>query len=108
MSSSFVYNLTVNVIRDDVVSDENGTSRTPVTLVNLMPCAIRWLSGKEKLLFNKDTHVLDGLLSCRVPVGVTIVQSDKIVYNEETYEIVDIQNVNNLGVLLRIAIRKVD
>lgn len=102
-----VYNLTVNVIRMTEVSDRDGTSQEPVTIVNLMPAHIQWLSGKEKILFNKETHILDAVLHCRKPVGVTILQSDKIIYNEETYEIVDIVNVNNLNVLLRIAIRKV-
>ena len=106
--SSFMYNLVVNVIRMTRVNSSEGMSETPETIVNLMPCHIQWLSGREKLLFNKETHLLDAVLHCRYPVGVTILHSDKIIYNEETYEIADIVNVNNLNALLRISIRKVD
>lgn len=102
-----VYNLTVDVVRMTRVNSSEGMSETSVTVVNLMAGHIQWLSGKEKLLFNKETHILDAVLHCRKPVGATILQSDKIVYNGETYEIVDIKNVNNLDVLLQIAIKKI-
>ena len=102
-----IYNLTVDVIRMTRVNSSEGMSETPETIVNSMPCHIQWLSGKEKLLFNKQSHILDAVIHCRKPVGATIVMSDKVLYNLEYYEIVDIVDVNNLGVLLRIAIRKV-
>lgn len=106
-NSVAIYNLTVDIIRDTKVNSSEGISITPVTLVNLMPCHIKWLSGREKLLFNKDTHLLDGLLFCRKPVGVTIVNSDRVLYNSEYYEITDVRDVNNLGILLYLSIKKV-
>lgn len=102
-----IYNLTVEIIRMTKANSSEGMSETPVTLVNLMPCHIKWLSGKEKLLFNKDTHVLDGLLFCRKPAGVTIINSDRVYYNSEYYEITDVRDVNNLGVLLHLSIKKI-
>lgn len=101
------YNLIVDVVRMTKVRSPEGMSEESVTIVNQMPCGIIWLSGKEKILFNKETHVLDGILSCRKPAGVTITNSDKFFYNEETYEITDVEDVNNLGVLLRISIKKI-
>ncbi len=106
-NSVAVYNLTADVIRDTKVNSSEGVAVTPVVLVNDMLCAIKWLSGRESLLFNKQTHMLDGILKCRVPAGVTVTNTDRILYNSEYYDIVDVLDVNNLGVLLEIALRKV-
>lgn len=103
-----IYNVTVDVIRDTKVNSSTGVSLTPVTIVTSMPCRIRWTSGREKMMFNKDTHYLDAVLHCRVPAGVTIVTSDRIFYNDEYYEIVDVRDFRNLGVLLEITIKKVE
>ena len=102
-----IYNITVDVIRYTVVVGALGNAKTPVTIVNNMLCAIKWTSGKEKMLFNKKTHILDAVLRCRVPVGVTIATSDVVSYNSKTYEIVDIVDYRNLGTLLVIGLRKV-
>lgn len=102
-----VYNITVDVIRDTRVSSSTGMKITPVVIVTSMPCYIKWLSGKEKKLFNKQTHILDAVLHCRIPAGVTIITSDRIYYNSEYYEIVDLYDLNNLGKLLVTALRKV-
>ena len=102
-----IYNITVDVIRLTKVSGSRGTSETPVTLVTSMLCHIKWLRGKEKILFNKKTHLLDAILYCRKPGGVTITVTDLVTYNGNDYEIVDVMDFRNLGVLLEIAIRKV-
>ena len=102
-----VYNILCNVIRDDKVNSSEGQSVTPVAIVTNMPGHIKWLSGREQVLFNKQTHILDGILHCRVPVGVTIVNTNRILYNGDYYNIVDIRDFRNLGVLLEIALRKV-
>lgn len=102
-----VYNITVDVIRNAISVGARGNSPTPTTIVNDMPCMIKWTSGREKMLFNKKTHLLDAVLRCRVPVGVTIVETDIVEYNSEQYEIVDVVDYRNLGVLLVIGLRKV-
>jgi len=107
VNSVGVYNLTANVVRMTKVNGAFGPAETPVNIVLSMPCSINWLSGKEKILFNKETHVLDGVLSCRVPAGVTIVVTDKIYYDSKYYEILDVKDVNNLGALLQIAIKRI-
>ena len=106
-SSVAVYNVTVNVVRMTKENTALGITETPVTIVTSMPCDIRWKTGKEKILFDKETHLLDAVLRCRVPDGVTIVNTDLIYYNSERYEIVDVVDVNNLGVLLVIGIKKI-
>jgi len=102
-----IYNIVVDVIRMTKVTSGTGTTETPVTIVSNMLCSIKWKSGGEKILFNKETHYLDAVLRCRKPPGVTIVKTDKIKYNGEMYEIVDMYDFNNLGTLLVIAINKV-
>ena len=107
VNSVAVYNVTVDVIRNTVVVGARGNANTPVTIVNDMPCTIKWTSGREKMLFNKKTHLLDAVLRCRVPAGVTIVVSDIIEYDSKQYEIVDVVDFNNLGKILVIGLRKV-
>jgi len=107
VNSTGVYNIFCDVLRDTEVNSSEGQSVTPADIVTNMPCHIKWLSGREAVLFNKKTHILDGILHCRKPAGVTIVKTDRIYYNSEYYEIADVRDFQNLGVLLEIAIRKV-
>jgi len=107
-NSVSVYNVYVNVVRDTKVNSSTGIEIEPVNIVTNLHCHIEWLSGRERVLFNKQTHVLDAILHCRKIAGVTIKVTDKIYYNSKYYTIVDTVDVNNLGVLLEIAIRKVD
>jgi len=100
-----IYNIVVDVIRMTKVTSGTGTTETPVTIVSNMLCSIKWKSGGEKILFNKETHYLDAVLRCRK--SVTILCSDKISYNGDTYEIVDLYDYNNLGRLYVIAIKKI-
>ncbi len=102
-----IYNATVDVIRNAITVTSRGNTPTPTTIVNDMPCTIKWTSGREKMLFNKKTHLLDAILRCHVPAGVTIVETDIIEYNSEQYEIVDVVDYRNLGTLLVIGLRKV-
>jgi len=54
-NSVAVYNLTVDVVRMTKVKSSEGMSESPETIVNLMPCHIQWLSGREKLLLQTLT-----------------------------------------------------
>lgn len=103
-----VYNCLVDVVRMTRENGALGTTDTPATIVSFMPCSIKWLGGRESILFNKKSHTLDGVVRCRVPPGVTIQVKDKIVYLTKTYEVVDVVDVNNLGVLLEIGIKKIE
>lgn len=99
------YNLTVDVVRVTPTRTARGQTESTAVIVADMPCGIRWLKGKEAIEFNKDTHTLDGILHCRVP-AVTIIVQDRIVYSGDTYEITNILDVNNLGTLLELSIKK--
>lgn len=106
VNSVAVYNVLVDVIRDTKINSSEGIAITPVPLHVSVPCHIKWKGG-EKLLFKKQSHYVDAILSCRKPTGETIVETDRILYNEKYYEIVNINDVNNLGKLLQIAIKRV-
>lgn len=107
-NSVAIYNVTVDVVRNAIVVGALGNAKTPSTIVTNMLCDIRWLSMKEKNFFKKKTPFIDAILHCRIPAGVTIVESDVISYNGKQYEIIGVENVRNLNVLLKIGLRKVD
>lgn len=100
-----VYNCLVNVVRVAKTPTADGLVETPTILVTLM-AHIKWRTGSERVLAAKDTHYLDATLHCRKPAGVTIKNTDRVVYNGKTYEIVDVYDLNNLGRLLVIELRK--
>ncbi|HUS72616.1 MAG TPA: head-tail adaptor protein [Sedimentisphaerales bacterium] len=103
-----MYNLSCDIVRMTRTNTALGVSDTPpVVIVTAMPCDIKFLGGKESIKFNKETYCLDAVLRCRKPAGVTIVNTDKVDYNGEYYEITNILDINNLGVLLEITLRRV-
>lgn len=102
-----VYNCLVDIVRVAKTNTASGLVEAPVTLVTLM-AHIKWRRGSEKVLAAKETHYLDATLHCRKPAGVTIETTDKVVYNGKTYEIVDVYDLNNLGRLLVIELRKLE
>jgi len=103
-----IYNITVDVIRKALTNTALGTTEVPSVIVNDMPCSIKWRTGSKKMTFNKKTYHIDAVLNCRVPTGVTILTSDIIQYNGFDYNIAFLNDVNNLGVLLQIALTRID
>lgn len=101
-----IYNCLVDVVRPVKVATSTGAVESTVTLATNLMCAIRWKMGSEKILFAKETHFLDAVLTCRVIAGVTVKTSDRIVYKGGVFEIVDVTDINNLGRRLRIALRR--
>jgi len=99
-----VYNVLVDVIRLTNTNTALGHTESEDTLFSNMPCAIRWKSGSEKILFNKSTHYLDAVLRCRKR---DITTKDRIRLDGSDYEIVDLYDYNNLGRLLVIGLRKI-
>lgn len=102
-----IYNVTVGVERVTTVTTSTGKQELLVSLATNWPGAIKWKSGKEKVMFDKDTYFQDAVLTIRVIPGVTVITKDRIVFDDNTYEIVDIVDINNLGRRLSIAIRRV-
>lgn len=103
-----VYNILVNVVRVTKVSGALGSAESEADLVTNMSARIRWARGKEKLQFNKQTYYRDATLHCRKPAGVTITTKDRISYNGESFEIVDVRDFRNLGRLLSIELKRLE
>lgn len=102
-----VYNCMVDVVRPVRVNTSTGQQETVVAIASNWLCAIRWKSGAEKILFDKKSYFLDAVLTCRVIPGETVKVTDRIVYLDDVFEIVDLMDINNLGRRLRIALRRV-
>lgn len=103
-----IYNCLVDVIRVTKTTTGTGNPESLATLVSNMPCRIRWTSGRERMLHDKTTHFLDGVLHCRKPAGITITNKERILYKTQYYEITDVQDFRNLGRLLTISLRKIE
>ncbi len=101
-----IYNVVVDVIRLVRVATSTGTEESEQIIVSSLAAHIRWRSGSEKVLFDKNTYFRDATLRCRQPV-VTVTTNDRIRYNGLDYEIVGIVDVKNLGILLSMEIRRV-
>ena len=102
-----VYNVAVDVISIAYTNTALGTTEVETTVHTSLPCTIKWKSGKEKILFDKKTHMLDAIMRCRVVVPA-ITSKNRIKYNSEYYDIVDIYDFNNLGTLYVIGLKKVE
>lgn len=107
-NSVAIYNITVDVVRKALTDTALGSTEVPTVIVSSMPCSIKWRTGSKKMTFNKKTYFLDAILNCRVPTGVTILTSDIIQYGGFDYSIVFLNDMNNLGVLLQIALERIE
>lgn len=100
-----VYNVIVDVIRITKTITSGGQSEAEVVAVNDLSAHIKWLNSTTKMLFNKQTWVLDAIMNCRT---ADILITDRIRYDGDDFEIVDIIDVNNLGVLMKVALKRVE
>ncbi len=102
-----VYNCGVDVVRPVRTTTSTGQAETTVALATDWQCAIKWKSGAEKILFGKNSYFLDAVLICRVIPGVVVKVSDRIIYLGDAFEIVDVRDINNLGLRYKIALRRI-
>ena len=67
---------------------------------------IKWRTGNERIQSDKVTYYRDATLRCRVPGAITT--KDRIRYNDQDFEIVNVVDVNNLGRLVSIDIKRIE
>jgi len=85
-------NVKVNVFRIIKTTDAlGGWTEVRNVLHNNLPCRINWKRGSEKIFFEKNTYFRDAKMFCRI-VDINI--EDEVQYNNKTYEVVDIVNVD--------------
>ena len=100
------YNEKINVIRISLEADLlGGQTETESTLHTNLPCRVNWSKGREILLHNKITHFRDAKIYCRV-VDITVL--DRVVLNDETYDIVSVNNVDSANRQLVLEVKKVE
>lgn len=100
------YNIKVDVLRIIRASDGiGGWSEGETVLHSNLPCRIVWRRGSEKIFFDKTTHFLDARLYCKV---IDITTKDRIKYNNDVFEIVDVSNPDNLNRFLSIDIKRIE
>jgi len=100
-----IYNVTVDVIRITNTVTAGGQTEVETVVVNNLSAHIKWLNSTTKMLFNKQTWMIDAIMNCRT---ADILIADRIRYNGNDFEIVDIIDVRNLGRLMKVALKRVE
>ena len=95
MSLTGLFNKRVNILRVTKTAGALGGWTEVKTVLHLnLPCRINWKRGQEKIFNSKGTYFRDAKLYCFV-VDVTV--KDIVLYNGTEYEIVDVNDVDELG-----------
>ena len=90
-----LFNCKVDIVRFTKVQDSmGGWSEAEGMLYQSLPCRINWSRGAEKIQFDKNTYYRDGKLYCH-SIDVTV--KDRVKYNGITYDIVDVNNVDEMN-----------
>lgn len=99
------YNIKVDILRIASTTTAMGQTEVPNVLHNNLPCRINWKRGSEKIFFAKNSYFRDGKLFCRV---VDITTKDRVKYKSKTYQIVDVNNVDESNQFLVLDIRIIE
>ncbi len=100
------YNCLVDIVRAETVETGIGQKEVLTTLISGVACTIRWKSGMEKIMSNKTTYYLDATLSCRQQAA-DITTNDRVLFNGDYFEILDVRDFHNLNKVLSIDIRRI-
>jgi head-tail adaptor len=101
-----LYNSLINIYRITRNSDAYGSwIETETKLHSNLKCRINWKSGREKIWGEKNTYFRDGRLYCGV-VDITV--KDRIEYSGKKYEVVEVNNVDNLNKFLTIDFKLIE
>jgi len=106
MSFAGLLNIKVNVIRITKTPGAlGGWAEVGHVLHNNLPCRINWKRGQEKIFFAKNNYFRDGKMYCKI-VDINI--KDRVQYNSREYEVVDVNNVDEVGRFLVLDIKLVE
>jgi len=95
----------VNILRITYTPSAMGQTEVSDELYKNLPCRINWKRGSEKIFFAKNSYFRDGKLYCRV-IDVTV--KDRVQYNSKTYQIVDVNNVDEVNRFLVLDIKIIE
>jgi len=97
------FNSKVDILRVTRARDDYGGFKETESIVYQdLPCRINWTRGSERIQFDKTTYYRDAKLYTRY---MEVLTGDRVKYQNVTYEIVDIEDVDNLHRLLVLDLR---
>jgi len=100
-----IYNVFVDIVRVTKINTALGMEEIETVIVSNHPAHIKWTRGSEKIQFDKTTHYRDATLRCRM---TDVTTKDRIKYRGESFEIVDVVDVRNLGQLLSMDLKRIE
>jgi len=106
MSLASLFRSKVNVVRTTKTAGALGGWTEVENVLHLnLKCRINWKRGSEKIFFGKDAYFRDGKLFCRI---VDVTTKDKVIYNGVAYNIVDVNNTDEVGKFLVLDLKLVE
>lgn len=105
MSFQSLLNAKVNILRITSTPGAMGETESVNVLHYELACRINWKRGMQKIFFDKDTYFRDGKLYCNV-VDITV--NDRVQYGSKIYQIVDVNNVDEVGKFLVLDLKLVE
>ena len=82
-----------------------GQTEVATILHHNLACRINWKRGSEKIFFAKDTYFRDAKLYCSI---VDITNKDRVQYNNKVYQIVDVNDIDELNRFLVLDLKLVE
>ena len=102
MSIENHYNETVDIYRY-LLSDEWGATKEWILVHEAVPALVRLLSGRERIVDEGKQLIADYKIYHDVN---DIGQTDRYVWNSEVYEVLEIQNPNQLDRHLQVKVKQ--
>lgn len=101
-----LFNVKVSVLRIKRTSDGmGGWTEEEEVLHKDLQCRINWLKGSERVMFSKDTWLIDARVYCSI---VDIKVTDRISYKGDIFEIVNVSNPDNANKYLTVEMKRIE
>lgn len=101
-----LFNKKMNVER--VIKTEDGLGSYTETWQPVfidVPCRINWVRGNEKIFFSKNSYFRDAKIFCGIiDIGV----KDRVVIDGQSFDIVNVSNVDNVNKYLTLEVKKIE
>lgn len=99
-----LFNSMVDVKRITKTKDDYGSWTETFELIHdNLKCRINWTKGEEHIMFGKETHIVDAKIYCNV---VDIKVTDRVTYKEKDYEVIDVQNPDEVNKYLIVKLHR--
>jgi head-tail adaptor len=84
------------------------TWSTATPYIASLPCCIQWLSGSERTYIDKETYIRDGIVYCDYSTAASAIEPKnyRVLYGSKYYDIVDVENPDQLNQHIAISIKR--